>query len=193
MSQCTTAALQVTPTFPTSLGGDWNLIHRVVFPLQRVPFDEAIGDCMGMAPGEILSCPSLPDVLQDPFDGTTGFGDIVYAGLLAPSASIKVESTGAVFVWGVGGTSIFPTASEAVLGSGPNAAWRIGMSPNISIDWTATGGRLTVPIGLGAGRMVSVGPLPLNVHAEVNYSGRAAWGRSGEPFAATAASRARSP
>jgi hypothetical protein len=52
----------------------------------------------------------------------------------------------------------------------PKAQWRIGMSPNISIDWKARGDKVTLPIGLGIGRMVEIGKLPVNVTVEVNYS-----------------------
>jgi hypothetical protein len=217
--------LQVTPTFPIRLGSDWNLINRIVFPVIGVPFNKGFGDCVGMAATELLSCPSLPGALQDPYDRTGGFGDMVYVGVVAPRESIKVESTGGVLIWGVGATSMLPTASEDVLGTGkynlgptgvvgylgkewtaavfpqhwwsiagnrdrsdvnltniqyfvyyappglnPNAAWRIGMSPNISINWTASGDRLTFPIGLGVSRMVNVGPLPVNIDFEVDYS-----------------------
>ena len=44
------------------------------------------------------------------------------------------------------------------------------MSPNISIDSTAPGSEVPLPMGLGAGRMVALGQLPLNIHAEVDYS-----------------------
>jgi len=217
--------LQVTPTFPISLGSDWNLINRVVFPFLSVPFNKDFGNCMGMAANEILSCPGLPGALQDPYDRTSGFSDVVYVGVVAPKKSIKIESTGGVFIWGVGATSMFPTASEDVLGTGkyslgptgvigylgrewtgaifpqhwwsvggesnrssvnltniqyfifyappgwdPDAAWRIGLSPNISINWEARGDKVTFPVGLGAGRMFEIGRLPVNIHGEVDYS-----------------------
>ena len=216
--------LQITPTFPISLGSDWNLINRVVFPFLSVPLNKDFGNCIA-APTQIISCPSLSSVIQDPFDRTSGFGDMVYVGAVAPKETIKIESTGGVFLWGVGATAMFPTASENVLGTGkyslgptgvvgylgrewtmaifpqhwwsvagdgnrsnvnltniqyfifyappgwdPNAAWRIGMSPNISIDWAAKGDKVTLPVGLGAGRMFEIGPLPVNVHVEVDYS-----------------------
>jgi hypothetical protein len=216
--------LQITPTFPISLGSNWNLINRVVFPFLSVPLNKDFGDCIA-SPTQIVSCPGLPGILQDPYDRTSGFGDMVYVGVVAPKESIKIESTGGVFLWGVGATSMFPTASEDVLGSGkynlgptgvvgylgrewsgaifpqhwwsvggdgnrsnvnltniqyfifyappgwdPDAAWRIGMSPNISIDWAAGGDKVTLPIGIGAGRMFEIGQLPVNVHAEVDYS-----------------------
>jgi hypothetical protein len=217
--------LQITPTFPISLGSDWDLINRVVFPFLGVPFNKGFGDCIGMGATAILSCPGLPGALQDPYDRTSGFSDLVYVGVVAPKKSIKIESTGGIFVWGVGATSMFPTASEDVLGTGkysvgptgvvgylgkewtaavfpqhwwsvggegnrsnvnltniqyfvfyappgwdPDAAWRIGMSPNITVNWAAQGDKVTFPIGLGAGRMVAIGQLPVDIHGEVDYS-----------------------
>jgi hypothetical protein len=217
--------LQITPTFPISLGSDWNLINRVVLPFLSVPFNKGFGDCIGMAAYEILSCPSLPGALQDPNDHTSGFGDMVYVGVASPKETIKIESTGGAFLWGVGVTTMFPTASEDVLGTGkyslgptgavgylgrewivgifpqhwwsvggdsnraninltnlqyfiyyappgwdPDAAWRIGMSPNITINWAAEGDKVTLPVGLGAGRMFEIGKLPINVSGEVEYS-----------------------
>jgi hypothetical protein len=204
--------VQIIPMFPLSLGSSWSLINRVVFPFVSVPFNKGFGDCLGIAWSEILSCPSFPGALQDPFARTSGFGDMVYVGVVAPKKSIKIESTGGVFIWGVGATAMLPTASDEVLGTGkyspgptgvigylgrqwtaavfpqhwwsvgqyfifyappgldPDAAWRIGMSPNISVNWAARGDKVTLPIGLGAGRMVTIGPLPVNIHGEVDYA-----------------------
>ena len=44
------------------------------------------------------------------------------------------------------------------------------MSPNISINWAAQGDKVTFPIGLGLTRMVQLGPLPVNLDGEVEYS-----------------------
>lgn len=216
--------LQITPTFPLSLGRDWSLINRVVFPFLSAPINKGFGNFIGMTPSSILSDPSFPGVLANPYERTNGFGDIVYVGLAAPKKPIKIESTGGAVIWGAGATSMFPTASEDVLGTGkyslgpsavaaylgpkwmfgvfpqhwwsiggdsnradvsltniqyflyyappwdPEAQWRIGMSPNISIDWKATGDKVTLPIGLGIGRMIEIGKLPVNVTFEVNYS-----------------------
>jgi hypothetical protein len=216
---------QFTPTFPISLGpSDWNLINRVVFPIYSAPLNKGVGDLVGLTPDAILSSPSFSGVLADPYDRTTGFGDMVYVGLLAPKQSIKIAATGGMLIWGAGSTMMFPTASETVLGTGkfglgpaavvgylgpewtvglfpqhwwsvggnpgradvnltnlqyfiyyappwdPKAQWRIGMSPNISIDWTARGDKLTVPVGLGIGRLFSLGPLPVQVTIEAEYA-----------------------
>jgi uncharacterized membrane protein len=48
--------------------------------------------------------------------------------------------------------------------------WQIGMTPNILIDWKADqDNRFTVPVGLGIGKLVMIGPLPVKFTAEVDY------------------------
>ena len=48
--------------------------------------------------------------------------------------------------------------------------WQIGMAPNILIDWKADQeNRFTVPVGLGIGKLVKIGPLPVKFTAEVDY------------------------
>jgi len=50
--------------------------------------------------------------------------------------------------------------------------WQIGMAPNILIDWKADQGqRFTVPVGLGIGKMVKIGPLPVKFTLEGDYMG----------------------
>ncbi len=50
-------------------------------------------------------------------------------------------------------------------------AWQIRASPNITIDWEAdSGNRLTLPVGLGIGKMVKIGPMPVMLMAEYQYS-----------------------
>jgi hypothetical protein len=46
----------------------------------------------------------------------------------------------------------------------------IGMTPNISIDWTAkSGNRISVPIGLGYIDIIKIGKLPVRVGIEAQY------------------------
>lgn len=113
--------LQLIPTFPLKLGRDWNLINRVVLPAYSVPINEGFGDCIGYAPDSINTCPSFPDALADPFKPTRGFGDVVYLALASPKELHKVPSTGAAVIWGAGATTLFPTASDEILGSGKYA------------------------------------------------------------------------
>ena len=108
---------KLIPTFPLSLGENWNLINRVALSVPSVPLKKEAGDFIGLGPSEVVQQRELFNVLPDPFGRTTGFGDLVYVGLVAPKKSIKTENGGA-FIWGVGPTFIFPTASASVLGQG---------------------------------------------------------------------------
>jgi len=87
--------------------GDWNLVNRPVFQFFDAPLDDDLDS-------------------TDPFgDSTQGMGDTIFFSLLAPNREDG-------FIWGVGPTFIFPTATEDVLGqekwqAGPAAlALRLG-------------------------------------------------------------------
>lgn len=52
----------------------------------------------------------------------------------------------------------------------PNA-WQLRASPNITIDWQAdSGNKLTLPIAIGVGKMFKIGPMPVMLMAEYQYS-----------------------
>ena len=52
----------------------------------------------------------------------------------------------------------------------PNA-WQVRMSPHATVDWNAPSGeQWTVPIGLGIGKMIKIGPMPVMLMAEYQKS-----------------------
>jgi hypothetical protein len=52
----------------------------------------------------------------------------------------------------------------------PNA-WQLRASPHVTVDWEAdSDNKLTLPIGLGIGKMVQLGPMPVMLMAEYQYS-----------------------
>lgn len=143
----------------------------------------------------------------------SGFGDIQLGAVLAPQ-----RRSG--FVWGIGPTFLFPSASDDAIGqgkwqAGPAALagyagrqwlayvlaeqwwsfagdddrpetnqlsltyvlirslpqrWQVGMQPELSVDWTASrGNQVSFPVGLGVGRTVRIGGLPVQFWLEVDY------------------------
>jgi len=151
----------------------------------------------------------------EPGDGDrrSGFGDIQLGSVLAPSRSYG-------WVWGIGPTFIFPSASDDALGqgkwqAGPAAvagyltndwnayvvaqqwwsfagdgdrpstsqldlnyvllrnlpgSWQVGMQPSMTVDWKASGGnKVSFPVGLGVGKTVRIGKLPVQFYVEVDY------------------------
>jgi hypothetical protein len=48
--------------------------------------------------------------------------------------------------------------------------WQVGMQPSLTVDWTASkGNKLSFPIGLGFGKTVRVGKLPIQIWVEADY------------------------
>ena len=86
------------PTFPPSVSEHWNLINRVLVPVVSVPVNKDAGRLFGLSPSEVISDPDFPGLLADPFDRTTGLGDLTYIGVLSPKEPIKTESTGGLLV-----------------------------------------------------------------------------------------------
>lgn len=90
--------------FPKKLNKDWNLINRVIWTVPSMPLDEdkiddfELGSGLGGAPMPPSGSPPAP---IDPFDGrTTGFGDMYYLGLFAPSEGTHILN--GKFLWGAG-------------------------------------------------------------------------------------------
>ncbi|MGB0258515.1 MAG: hypothetical protein ACPGES_07690 [Coraliomargarita sp.] len=111
---------------------DWNLVLRPALQYVSNPVDKDAADLFGATPDQIQSNPDLLNLAQDPFDGrTSGLGDTVLMGLVGPN---RLDGT----IWGVGATTLWPTASEDVLGSeqfaaGPAVLWaNLGKEPG---DW----------------------------------------------------------
>ena len=195
--------LNFQPALPLHLTENWNLIVRPVFPF--------------IFKHPVLSPQIDPntDQLYADFEDESGFGDISMITLLSPA---RLKSR---FLWGIGPTFIFPTASKDALGqekwqAGPAAVglwmgkdwiwgvfpqqwwsfagnsdrkstnltniqyfiwrmlpgeWQIGMSPNITMNWEADrDNRFTVPVGLGVGKLVRLGKLPLKIQLQGQYS-----------------------
>ncbi len=126
--------------------------------------------------------PVFPLVTQPTFDAsdsrnssghTTGLGDIQLLTLFGPNK-------GQGFVWGAGGTFIFPTATDEVLGQ---EKWQAGPSLMLfymgkpwvggilAQHWEADSkNALTLPIGLGITKTTRWGNQPFKFRAEIQYS-----------------------
>lgn len=190
------------PTIPVSLGKlglgrfDWAEDFNVITRL-TLPFVETVPLPLGSGSG----------------DRRSGFGDIQLGSVLAPNRRYG-------FVWGLGPTFIFPSASDDALGQGKWQAgpalvaghhgkqwtayaivqqwwsfagdddradtsqlclnyvmlrslphqWQIGMQPSMLVDWKASpGDKVTFPVGLGVGKTVRIGNIPVQLWAEADY------------------------
>lgn len=131
------------PTFPISLGEDWNLINRLPISYVSAPVNHKAGNLIGMGPNEILNDRGdFASVVQDPFDRTSGFGDLAYVGVFSPKEPIRFAGGGKM-VWGFGPTAMFPTASQDVLGTGKYSLGPAFVAAYLGEDWTSVCSRNT--------------------------------------------------
>ena len=105
-----TLTFQPLLSFPL-FGGDWNLILRPVMQLIRAPVNDDVGELIGFDQNQIRNDSRLAGIASEAFDGSTwGFGDMALFSLIGPNRNDG-------FIWGVGPTTLLPTASEDFLGT----------------------------------------------------------------------------
>ena len=182
------------PVLPVAVTNDWNLISRPVLPLfNSVPTVDAQGN-LGRATG--FGDMGLVEFLS-PSTNLVGPNWILGAGptFIAPTASNGKVGQGK---WQIGPSAIlgylgdkfilavFPQQWWSVGGYGsqnvsqldlqyaaaylPGDGWSIESSPNILVNWNATSGeKVTFPVGLGIGKVVKFGPLPVKFTLQVQY------------------------
>ena len=194
------------PVLPIPLGDKYMFFARPVITLINGP---SSGTITGGTPAQPIGHGT---------DRTIELGDIIL-----PVGVGVVRKEG--WSWGAGGTFIFPTSQNDLLGShqyqaGPTAlalwgnemwtigthaqhwwgfaddnsghapaenhnhtdiqyflvrqlpkAWQLRASPHVTIDWNQdSDNALTLPIGIGVGKMIKLGPMPVMLMAEYQYS-----------------------
>jgi hypothetical protein len=126
--------LQFQPVLPVELTKDWNLITRPVIPL------------FVSQPNPVMQSGRQPQV---DIQTTTGFGDMILLEMLSPAPSIAGN-----WLFGIGPTFIFPTASTSVTGQGKWQVGPAGIAGYLSKkwilaafvqDWTSFAGDATRP------------------------------------------------
>src|SRR5262249_40667671 len=180
------------PVMPVSLTKDWNLITRPVMPFYNiVPHptisgewerDAGLGDLTLL---ELLSPANSGNwvlgagptaIFPTATSGFTGqgkwqLGPSVVVGYLSKEFFIGVFPQQ---WWSIGGEHGRPDTNQMNLqpiatiffGEG----WSFGYSGNILADWTAPSPDVwTVPIGLGLGKVVKFGRLPVKIQLAVQY------------------------
>lgn len=185
--------LNFQPVMPVGLTPEWNLINRVVFPFfgDRPVFggggvDEksGLGDVTAMAlfsPAKLSSGflwgagPSF--IFPTATDDALG-QEKWQAGPAAVGLYLGKDWVFGVFPqhwWSFAGSDDREDTSQSNIQYFVQrllpGQWQVGMSPNITIDWKAdSGNELTVPIGLGVGKLVRFGKLPVKFILEGQYA-----------------------
>ena len=180
------------PVLPLSLTKDWNLITRPVMPFYNIVPHETASGQFERAAG--LGDLALVELLSPAHTGNWVLG----AGptFIFPTATSEFTGQGkwqtgpsavagyltkefflGVFPqqwWSLGGqhgqrdTNQLNLQPIATLFFGEG--WSIGYSGNILADWNGSSGNVwTVPVGLGLGKVVKLGRLPIKVQLAVQY------------------------
>jgi hypothetical protein len=182
--------LNIQPVAPISLTEKWNLITRTIIPIVWQPeFVPGRGRTTGM--GDInfkgFLSPGKPGKL------IWGAGPVI----LFPSATDDALGTGkwgagpsAVFlmmnppwvngflinnIWSFAGSDTRRDVNQMLLQPFVNYnlphGWYLVSAPIITGNWAAdSGNRWTLPIGMGAGKVLRLGKLPLNCSAQGYYN-----------------------
>jgi hypothetical protein len=182
--------LNIQPVAPFSITEEWNLITRTIVPIIWQPeFVPGRGRTTGL--GDInftgFLSPAKPGKL------TWGAGPVI----LFPSATDDALGTGkwgvgpsAVFlmmnppwvngflinnIWSFAGSDTRRDVNQMLLQPFVNynlpKGWYLVSAPIITANWETEGGnRWTIPIGMGVGKVLRLGKLPLNCSAQGYYN-----------------------
>jgi hypothetical protein len=185
--------LNFQPVLPLPLTRDWNLINRPVFPifadrpvLESDGFDETggLGDIglvsllspaktaggflWGVGPAFIFPTASKDELGQEKWQ----------AGPAAVGLHLGKEWIFGAFPqhwWSFAGNDDRKSTSQTniqyfIWRLLPDQ-WQIGTAPNILIDWKADDdNKLTLPVGLGVGKLFKIGGLPIKFILEGQYA-----------------------
>jgi hypothetical protein len=190
--------LNIQPVIPMSVAKDWNLIIRWITPVIYQPVGTQTGyyGLGDMQPAFFLSPKKskviwglgpqllLPTATKTGILGQGKFG-------LGPTAVVLVQpgkwTLGALInnVWSVAGHSDLPDVNQFLLQYFINynltKGWFLTWQPTLTANWEATnGGRWVVPMGGGIGRIMKLGPQPVNVGLQ--FYGNAVHPPNGSPW-----------
>jgi hypothetical protein len=188
--------LNFQPVLPLRLTEDWNLITRPVFPvLAVVDVPELSGGGLRWTEKSGLGDIALLSLLSPKSGESLLWG--VGPSFIFPSASDNALGQGkwqagpaAVVLhlgkewifgalaqqwWSFAGDSNRPDTSQANIQYFIQYIlpdhWQVGLAPNVTVNWKADGGnKLNFPIGLGVGKLVRFGKLPVKFTVEIDYS-----------------------
>jgi hypothetical protein len=172
---------------PFRLNDDWALITRTKLPFEAQPpkkLGESWADGLSNGYTTFFVSPEhrhgfywgVGPVLYYPTATSSALGVNKWGS--GPSlAFVKKDESPWVFgavannIWSIGG----PLGSNQLLlnpfmsyhfGDG----WSLGSSPNITANWIASGGKWTVPVGGGFGKLVRLGVQPIKLELDAYYN-----------------------
>ena len=181
--------LNIQPVWPLSIGANWNLITRTIFPVVSLPEFSAGGDRTN----------GLADILFTAFLSPKKASKLIWGvgpALLLPTATDDLLASDK---WGLGPAVVVLTMpGHWVVGSLFNNVWSFAGSgtndvnlftwqyfinynmpggsyfttaPIITANWEAdSGDKWTIPLGGGIGQIFRIGSQPINFNVQAYYN-----------------------
>jgi hypothetical protein len=179
--------LNIQPVYPFKLNDDWNLITRTILPVISSPVPgtdrtNGLGDLNFTAffspsePGKViwgvgpvLSFPTATDELL----GTDRYSGGISAVALTMPGNWVVGAL-ASQVWDYAGaddgTDVNSFLFQYFINYNFPSGWYFTSAPIMTANWDAPSGeKWSIPIGGGAGKIVRLGKLPLNINSQLFY------------------------
>jgi hypothetical protein len=181
--------LQFQPVIPFSLNSDWNLVTRTTIPvMQQVRFSDTEGPRFGL--GDIVPIFALsPAHTQSliwglgpsftlPTATSRTLGTRKWSA--GPTAIALIMPDPWVFgllvtqMWSFAGAQdaqrVNRLATQYFVNYNLSDGWYLTSSPIITTDWTAQGGKWTIPFGGGLGRVFEIGSQPMSASLGAYYN-----------------------
>ena len=184
--------LNVQPVIPIHLNDDWNVITRTILPLVWNPDMSPIpSEAFGTAPTTFSAflSPRNPTngwlwgvgpAIQVPTATSPLLGSSVWGGgptgVLVYMEGPWVAGVLANNVWSFGGTngrygsSYNNFLTQPFVNYNFGGGWYVTTSPIVTANWELAGTKWTVPVGGGAGRVIRIGKLPVNLMVAGYYN-----------------------
>ena len=179
--------LNIQPVYPIDLNDDWNLITRTILPVISSPLPgtsrtNGIGDLnftaffSPSAPGNVIW--GVGPVLSFPTASDDVLGTDRYSGGLSAVVLTMpgnwVVGALASQVWDYAGADDGTDVNSFLLQYFINynfpSGWYFTSAPIMTANWDAPSGeKWSIPIGGGAGKIVRLGKLPLNINSQLFY------------------------
>ena len=193
--------LNIQPVIPVRISENWNLINRIIQPILWQPNVQqptqgtfGLGD---MNPTFFLSPAQLHKMIWGigpTFVIPTATADQLGQGKFSMGPAVVLLTTPGHWVigtlinnvWSVAGSGSRPPVNQMLLQYFVNynmkKGWYLVTSPINTADWRASSGNeWVIPLGGGAGRIMRLGPQPVNITAQlygnpVHPEGASPWG-----------------
>jgi len=182
-------SLNIQPVIPSKLNDDWNLITRIIVPLNWQPsLYPGMGSASGMGDinPSLFFSPSKPGKViwgvGPTFIFPTATDRLLGSGKYSAGPTGVILAMDGPWVYGVLANnqwSYAPRGDQRVnqmlinpfLAYNLPNAWSLSTSPNITADWTAPSDqRWTVPVGGGVARVFFIGKLPVKLSLSAYYN-----------------------